>query len=84
MVKLEENKVERFPKLCEILHGNPLWDITLPIIDQKKEMIKVREEIEREWEEHLEQRYSSIDAGILAGALNVIDGLLKGKIDEDE
>jgi len=64
--------------LDDLLEGKKLWDITAPLSNQIVAMRKVRGKIRREHKDHLEDDNAShIDTGVLLGALNLLDGLLK-------
>lgn len=64
--------------LDRLLAGEKLWNIHAPIGAQIKAMREVRSQIAEEHDEHLnDPKASHINTGVLLGALNLIDGLLK-------
>jgi len=64
--------------LDDLLAGKKLWDITAPLSDQIVAMRKVRGKIRREHKDHLDDDSAClINTGVLLGALNLVDGLLK-------
>jgi len=69
--------------LDRLLAGEKLWNIHAPIGAQINKMRKVREQIAKEHQAHLEDDDAShINTGVLLGALNLIDGLMKRPHDQ--
>lgn len=56
----------------------PLWDITAPFEERLKAIKKVREELKTEHKEACDDgNVGPVDAGVLLGALNLVEGLLQ-------
>jgi len=63
-----------FPRLDDLLCGRPLLDLRDGVEFNRRKLERLHKEIELE--HNRMDELSAVDAGVLLGALNFIDGLL--------
>jgi hypothetical protein len=69
--------------LDRLLAGERLWNPKAPLGARLAAMKKARDEIAKEHQAHLDDPEAShINTGVLLGALNLIDGLMKRPHDQ--
>lgn len=65
-----------FPMLDKLLAkpDSPFWDTEAPLSTRTRQMIEVRDQIQREWEIHCgNDGYGDVDTGVLLGVLNLLN-----------
>ncbi len=77
-LRMEITRIGQLPMLDALLTGKQLWDPKEPLIIRLIKMKEVREAIEKEHNYMLDHPddNSSLDIGVILGALNLLEGLL--------